>query len=265
MRHLKEEELVAFRFRDVAADEAVAIEEHLGDCETCRASLQAIELTLGAVAQVPVPERSEAYGVEVWARLQPRLERHPRRWLDLRGWLAPHRLAWAAGAAVLVLAAFVAGRYWPAPSPAPTSSQQPASAAQTGISAAQVRQQILLVAVGDHLERSQTALVELVNVANGPRVDISSEQARARDLVVENRLYRQTAEETGDAAVAAVLDDLERVLVEVANSPSDLPKADFEKVRQRIDAQGIIFKVHVLGQRVRDRETRPAADGRVEG
>ena len=96
-------------------------------------------------------------------------------------------------------------------------------------------------------------------------MDISTEQAWARDLVVENRLYRQTATETGDTAMTAVLDDLERVLVEVANSPSELPEADFERVRQRIESQGIIFKVRVLGERVRDRETRPVADGRVQG
>lgn len=268
VRHLSEEQLVAFRFQDVEAAEAAVIEEHLGACESCRACLQSIELTLSAVAQVPVPERSEGYGVEVWARLQPRLERPARRWwLDVQQWLVPRRLALAGGLAVLVLAAFVAGRYWPQPAPPGTASSQPSAAqpAEGGAQGPQVRRQVLLVAVGDHLERSQMALVELVNATNGPRVDISSEQARARDLVVENRLYRQTAEETGDAGVVTVLDDLERVLVEVANSPSEMPRADFEKVRQRIEAQGIIFKIRVLGERVRDRETRPAADGRVEG
>ena len=54
--------------------------------------------------------------------------------------------------------------------------------------------------------------------------------------------------------------------MEVANGPSELSKADFERVRQRIDSQGIIFKVRVLGERVRDREARPAGDGgRVKG
>jgi hypothetical protein len=109
------------------------------------------------------------------------------------------------------------------------------------------------------------ALVELVNAGNSAVVDISSERARARDLVTENRLYRQTAEETGDAGVAGVLDDLERVLVEIANGPSELTRADFDRVRERIESQGIIFKVRVLGERVRERESRPVANGLVEG
>jgi hypothetical protein len=90
-------------------------------------------------------------------------------------------------------------------------------------------------------------------------VDISSERERARDLVSENRLYRQTAADAGDAGVAAVLDELERVLMEIANSPSELTLQDLQRVRERIESQGIIFKVRVLGNTVRQRE-RPKAD-----
>src|SRR5439155_17748131 len=60
-------------------------------------------------------------------------------------------------------------------------------------------------------------LVELSNAEPlGPaqkRVDISAEQHRAEDLLEENRLYRQTALKEGDANLASVLDDLERVLL----------------------------------------------------
>lgn len=272
MRHLSEEELVAFQFKDADAEEAARTEEHLGSCDACRASLHAIELTLSAVAQLPLPERSEAYGAEVWARLQPRLERERRRgwWFGVEEWLAPRlaprRLALAGGVAVLILAAVVASRFWPAPgAPTTATSQQAAAQPVPATTPEQVREQVLLVAVGDHLERSQMALVELMNAADGPRVDISSEQERARDLLLENRLYRQTAEDTGEATVVNVLDDLERVLVEVANAPSDLAEADFERVRQRIDSQGIIFKVRVLGEQVREREAVPRGNTRVEG
>jgi hypothetical protein len=290
---------VALRLGDAEAAEARAIEAHLDECRECRASLAAIDMTLAAAARLPVPERTEGYGAEVWARLQPQLAGRSRwSWLALSGWAAPRRLALAGGVAVLVLAAFVAGRYWPAPGgpAAPAAPGAPAPAAQTQVADAdagpgivpapevpgedagtprgangnggardQVRRQILLVAVGDHLERSQMALVELVNAGDAPSVDISSEQAWARDLVSQNRLYRQTAAETGDAAMTSVLDELERVLVEVANGPAELTEADFQGVRQRIESQGIIFKVRALGERVRNPETRPAADGRIQG
>ena len=57
----------------------------------------------------------------------------------------------------------------------------------------QVRERVLLVAVGDHLERSQMVLIELANAGAHTGVDISYEQKAAEDLLESNRLYRQTA------------------------------------------------------------------------
>jgi len=107
--------------------------------------------------------------------------------------------------------------------------------------------------------------VELVNTPAGSHVDISDERQRARELVSENRLYRQTALTTGEQAIASVLDDLERVLVEIANSPARMSKADFEKMRTRIEQQGIIFKVRVFGEYVREGRVPSPVDARVRG
>jgi hypothetical protein len=271
VNHLTEEQLVAYNFGDTdRGDDAAAIEQHLHSCASCQVELGELRHALAAVDSLPVPERSDGYGAEVWARIQPSLGRDADTWRDrLAAFLSPRRLVFAGGVAVLVVAAFVAGRYAPQ-QPAGTARQE---AAQTALPAATpvsaqtaaadrevVRERILLVAVGDHLERSQVALIELVNTQGGATVDISGGQQRARNLVTENRLYRQTALTTGDPAVASVLDELERVLVEIANSPSTMTAAEFSKVRSRIEQQGIIFKVNVFGQRVRERETSSAVN-----
>ena len=117
---------------------------------------------------------------------------------------------------------------------------------------------MLLVAVVDHLERSQRALTELVNAEPAASMDISAEQGWVQDLVSANRLYRQTASEVGEMGVASLLDDLERVLVEIAHSPSMLSSDEFDQIRQRIESQGIIFKVRVLGSEVRERQQAAA-------
>ena len=97
-------------------------------------------------------------------------------------------------------------------------------------------------------------LIELVNTnAKGP-LDITSTQARAEDLLTENRLYRQTANHTGDPAVSNVLDELDRVLLDIAHSPSRLSPEDLEQFRQRLQAEGILFKIRVLGSNVRNQE-----------
>ena len=106
--------------------------------------------------------------------------------------------------------------------------------------------------------------LELVNANPHGAMDISAEQERAQDLVSEARLYRQTAMHTGDTAVADVLDDLDRVLLEIAHAPSRLTPGDLDKLRQRLEAEGILFKIRVLGSTVRNQE-ETAPDGKSAG
>jgi hypothetical protein len=111
-----------------------------------------------------------------------------------------------------------------------------------------VRERILLVAVGDHLERSEVVLLDFVNSESATG---GSERARerARNLLADNRLYRQTAARSGDPAVAGVLDELERVLIEMAHGPVSAESR--EALRRRIESEGVLFKIHVLDTRVR--------------
>jgi hypothetical protein len=117
------------------------------------------------------------------------------------------------------------------------------------------------MAVGEHLGRSEMVLVELANAepldAKQKQVNISAEQRRAEDLLEENRLYRQTALEQGDAGLANVLDELERVLLDVAHSPQSVTPAQLQTIRQRIETRGILFKVRVVGKELQQREESP--------
>ena len=160
--------------------------------------------------------------------------------------MAPRRLLWSGALAASLVAAFLLGRYLPRPAAEGTS--------------APVRERILLVAVGDHLERSQVVLLELLNADPQAPLDVTAERRSAEDLVSANRLYRQAAVRSGDAGVAQVLEELERVLVEVANGPSELGPADLAALRRRIESQGVLFRVRVIGSRIRERE-KEAVEG----
>jgi hypothetical protein len=235
MNHLSEEQLVLHYYGETA-------EEHLETCDLCRAAYQNLQRVLNSVDSLPVPERGADYENHVWNKLEPHLGKsRPARWF---GWKP---LAIAASVAVLIAGAFFAGE----------ARRQP----RGPVDASQVRERLLLVAVGDHLERSQTVLVELSNAgapADGP-LDISYEQQTAEDLLESNRLYRQTAVSSGDAATAALLEDLERVLLEVAHSPSEVSAQQLEDLRKQIEDRGILFKVKVFGSQMEQREAAPPA------
>lgn len=246
MNHLSEEQLILHYYGEEG--ETLACEQHLETCDACRVAYGSLQRVLNVVDSMPVPERGPEYGAQLWQRIESRVPARRRfRWLYSPGaW----RLAAAGAFAGLLVAAFFAGRFYPhMPGAGGSRNTQVAKSGEDG-----VRERILMVAVGDHLERSQMVLIELANAnAKGP-VDITSAQAQAEDLLSENRLYRQTADHTGDTAVATVLDELGRVLLDIARSPSELSPADLEQFRQRLKAGGILFKIRVLGSNVRNQE-----------
>ena len=245
MKHPTEEQLILYRYGELDAP-LEAIQQHLVRCNDCRSDYERLRWVLATVSEQPVPERSEEYPSEVWSRLQPHLAKTagPGR-REVTGWFGMPRWAALAAVAALVLAAFIAGRFWPGH---PTQAPEPVSA--------QVRDRILLVAVDDHLERSQMVLVELVNTQATGEVDISREQRRAEDLLADNRLYRQTAMRVGEPGLANLLDELERVLTEVVNSPAEVSARELQSLRRRIEDQGILFKMRVVGTEVERREQR---------
>jgi len=260
MKHPKEEELIAYHDGEAAGREAIAT--HLSDCPECQGELARIDALLAALNSIPVPEPADDYGQRVWQQISPRLPEKRAHWWDVlfsepktAGWLAPRRLAAAGAIAALVLAAFIAGRW-----SKPVAPDAPLAADQS-----KVRERILVMAVGEHLGRSEMVLVELANsgpqIAGQKKVNISGEQRRAEDLLEENRLYRQTALEQGDSALAGVLDELERVLLDVAHSPQQITPVQLEDMRKRIEARGILFKVRVVGKELQQRgesENTPA-------
>lgn len=240
--HIQEEQLILHYYGEGA--EFSSIEAHLSACEKCRTEYQSLQRVLNSVDSTPVPSRGADYGQQIWSRIAPKLPGARRKWFSF-----PQRWVAAAAMATLVIAAFLAGRY----SLRSTTAPSPIIA-----TAGQVRDRILLVSVGDHLERSHMVLVELAN-SSDKQLDITPEREMAGNLVEANRLYRQTAAAAGETGVASILDDLERVLIEISNSPDNLSGEQLEALRSRIQAEGLLFKVQIVGSQLRDRGTKPAA------
>ena len=237
MNHPSEEELVLYYYGEAA--DTLPVDMHLKDCEACRVVYGSLQRVLNVVDGLPVPERSGDYGTQVWQRIAPYLPLRRRRFLT-----APWRWA-AAGAAfaTLIIAAFLLGRFYPQPpAPSPVASDGDA------------QQRLLTLAVADYLERSEIVLTELANASPKGTWNISPEQDRVENLLTENRLYRQTAAHMGDAAVAGVLDELERVLLEIVHAPSELSAMQAQELSRQLHDDGILFKMRVLDTTVRQRQ-----------
>ena len=228
--HLNEDQLVLHYYGETAQDAA----QHLAECGNCRDAYQTLQRVLNSVDALPVPERHANYEAHVWSRLLPLLHR-PRPWY--RQWPSWKPIAIAA----LLFVAFHAGR----------QTYQPAKAPATLADTSQIRERVLLVALGAHLERTKMMLVELSNAQpQAGHFDISLEQEAASRLLAANRLYRQTATSTGNLQISAFLEELERLLLELAHSPASMPESQWEELRQRMESGSLLFKVKVFSSQL---------------
>jgi hypothetical protein len=236
--HLADDDLVLHFYGE--GPRPAQVDAHLDLCTTCRERWDDLRETLAAVTEESIAERPApefgAAGIErAWRALAPRLAVDRRR-SRLRQFALPLALA-----ASLVLA-FTVGRRWP------SAPVEPAGGPQ----------RVLLVAVGDHLERSEMLLVELVNAPADQAVDIGPEQAQAEELLGASRLYRAAVTRAGQPGMASVLEEVERLLVEVAHRPSEMSPEELRALRQRIESRGLLFKVRVLEWQVREKQKEPA-------
>jgi hypothetical protein len=229
MKHLSEEQFVSMYYEGLTDKEA----RHFDGCADCQAAFERMKAFLNEVRSMPVPTRNANYGREVWARLQSRLplESKTGSLLSWR-WLTP-------ALAAIVLISFFAGMF-----------VQRRNLPAGNLSDARTR--VLLIAMSDHLNRSQMMLAELVN-ADPKEVDLTDERVRARDLLAENRLLRTTAVRTNGPVEASVLDQLERVFMDIANGPVNPSPEELEELQHRIESEGLLFKVRIIGANTRPR------------
>ena len=248
--HLTDDELILHFYGEDAAD-AGRVDAHLASCADCHANWSTLQRTMQMVDTADVDEAPAGFERVMWARVQPHL---PAR-AATTPWWSPRVWAPAAGLAAVIGLAFLGGRFWPHPPASATPAASEADAKTT-------RERVLLTALGDHFEQTEQLLVELKNLPEASEIDFRTEQRAARDLVSAGRLYRETANENGDVALASVLEDLERVLVDVASSNDHVTTTDLQSLRARMEDDNLLFKVRALTNAVREREKTLSMSGK---
>jgi hypothetical protein len=253
--HIAEEDFVLDYYGELDAEERARVRGHLAWCGACQLADQDVRATLRLVDVAPPPEPPPSFEREMWARIEPHLaEATPRpSWFDRMMTVLRAdgryrmRVAWGAGVAAAVVAAFVVGRSARIDGPEPGMTRPAALAVEA-------RERVLDAEVEDHFERSQRVLSYLVNAEGTSTVVLASDRARAADLVAAGRVYRRSADALGEAATSELLEDLERVLLDVANSTPDPAPDELREVRARIDEQDLVFRLRAVGAELQRRQ-----------
>lgn len=234
--HPTEDELVLLFYGDTNADDERRLSAHVETCVDCQPVWRDIRASLAAVDAAGIPEPPADFERVMWAKVQREIGdiKPATQWWAPRFWLP------AASLAAVVLAVVIGTQMMPGTDDAAPGTNETSASTQP--------ERALLVAMDEHLERSELLLVELMNADEGV------EPAAADDLLLSSRLYRQTAAHTGHVELASMLEDLERVLVEIARGPKEMKKDDLDALRTRITDEDLLFKVRVVTDEVRKRQ-----------
>jgi hypothetical protein len=238
MTHPTDDELILHFYGEHAPVERARIDAHLGSCTTCQSVWDEIGRTLTVAGDADVPEPPPGFERVMWARVSAALPPRTSPW----SWRALVPLT-SFGALALALA--MGGRT-PATTPAPPALETAEAMPSPDAEALEARERALFTALDGHLAQTEMLLIELMNGPDRATSDFGFARTTAEDLVASGRLYRATAESTGHRRVAAVLEDLEPVLVEVARSPEQVDSATVRSLRERIDDEGLLFKVRAV-------------------
>ncbi len=259
----------ALFYDDLPSVDRRAVEAHLRECAGCRAALDDLAIIRDALAARPIvaaPPAGDWNGF--MRRLDARLAHEGRD--PSPAWSVRSLLAAAAMLALVTLGLLVALRATQdgssgqttaadaSATPRLTSSGAPAPGGATsatttpGIPAPAAGDEQddtdFAALTGDHFERSKLVVLGLAakDPARRPGPDWGYERALAEELLSDTRLYRLAAEDRGLGSIAAVMGDLELVLLQ-ASFTDDTDPASLAHIQRLIRRRDLVEKMDAVG------------------
>ncbi|UCD38977.1 MAG: zf-HC2 domain-containing protein [Fidelibacterota bacterium] len=233
---------------------------HLASCSQCAQEFKELSWTLRVMDRRRAPDVDPAYWEGYWNLLSDRLPKDKPGTIrpDWRHLLSPGaipvRPAWVSLAAAILLVAtgiFIgqSGFFSRLETGAPVQATvfDPALVAEFNQLAS------------SYLERSKMVLMGLDNF--NPRTDdpetlnISRQRSLSEELLLQGRMLRNHQVTTADPRLQMLIDEIERVLLQVANSGGEDPLWTVTLVQEGIDNNSILLRISLVEI---DRDKEPA-------
>ena len=99
-----------------------------------------------------------------------------------------------------------------------------------------------------HFESAELLLRAFRNVKlseSGVNSEVSHEKHRAQQLVYRNMMLRREADASGDVQVATLLENLEPILIDIANLPEKPQDEDLRVIKDRVERKNIVALLQV--------------------
>ncbi|MCQ4167184.1 hypothetical protein [Tahibacter harae] len=262
MDTIRDSDLILYHYRDgLDAAELAAIARALEQSPALRARYAALAATLQAADAQPLPQPDAGFEQRLWQRFDAEVEaaaprqavphaREAAAGRERHGMGARRPLRLAAGALALVGAlglGFLLGRQ-PADGPtapvAGTGMTNPA-----GMNAGDtLSSRVLDAYVAAHLRETEGVVLTAVNSDSAEL--LAGNRELAAGLIDSNRLYAQAAARAGNARLANFLQQLEPLLIELANPPGAGPIQDSDGLRDYVDKTDLLFQLRATQARM---------------
>ena len=225
MKHLTEDDLLAYQLGEPTGQKAAEIAAHLELCSRCAEEAGQIAETLRIYSAdaVPAPNLDHA-----WQRLRgnlPVLEASRPRWFGA-GW-------WRVALPVLAMLLMVGGLLL---------RMRPHAAPVAQLPPGPLSEQPRDAQIAAHLDEAERLLTVVSHEAGTPD---ASTRAQAEKLLIENAAYMREARTAGDLPEASVLEDLGRTLTLLHHAPR---RDDGWHVRMELNASGLLLDIRILQQ-----------------
>jgi hypothetical protein len=242
------ERLFEYISGETTPEENAAIAEHLAQCASCREDRrllgEAMDL-LPAGGTPPSERQDEQFWASFPARVEERINagrRSRASFLDdaadrIASFVHFNRAYLLGGSGALALAAIAVIFFRGTPTTEPLQPSGPDAAPQVTLEPAGMQ-------LHNYLKRSRVLLVGVSNLRTDgdEHIDLSIERRQSRELVHEARNLKKQAM---DPRSAKLVGDLEKILIELANSDESHNAPDVEIIRSGIRHNNLLFKVRM--------------------
>jgi hypothetical protein len=247
-----------FATGELAAGDRASVEEHVASCPECSAALAGIQSVVRLLPRplhLPHEERPQEFWNALTDAIEARTARPPRRsnpFNDAIEWIHGHvtlRPRVSYGIAAVCTATLVFLGTWtfmPRDEARPTTTGNDLEVTQpphpeftsTDVPVGRLNQ---------YFRRSKTLLVGLANMkTHDAPFDLSMERRVSRDLLLEARELQM---QPLDGRSRRLMNDLEKILIELANIEENHDLPDVEIIRGGIRQENLLFKIRMAEAR----------------
>ena len=240
-------QLYPYLKKELHPDEHRMVEDHLASCDACMKELQEIRSVLDAFPephQSPSGSRTEefwnAFAFNVEQRIRGgEIPHNPPRpsfpeFIDL---LLVHR--WRIVAATVALGVILGSLVFVRFPNVPEEVHQ-----QVAVSEPAGEAEMVTDRANQYFQKSKLLLVGITNLktTEGQPVDVTTERRVSRELVHEARYLKQ---QPLDERSTKLINNLDRILIELANMEQETDLPNVEMIRSGIRQENLLFKIRM--------------------